>query len=60
MSRWLTLARSARLLIPSAAVLQLSGCLSDAQLSEIMASVISTGLITLVTQAIGTLGPGAL
>lgn len=42
--------RLIRLLIPGVAVFQFSGCLSDQQLTQIITSVISTGLNTIVSE----------
>lgn len=55
-NRW----RWMRLMAASAGVTVLGGCgLSDAQLTQILQTVISTGLNTLLSQAISALFAGA-
>lgn len=52
MKSWLGLNRIVRVWLPGGALLALGGCLSDVQVSTIIASVITTGLSTLINQAL--------
>lgn len=44
-----------KILVPGAVLFQISGCLSDAQLTQLLTGVITTGLSTLLNQAIVSL-----
>ncbi len=47
-----------RVLLPSGSLLALGGCLTDQQLTQILQSVISSGLTTAVNQFITALAAG--
>ena len=60
MKRWMLSSKLWRVWVPGGSLLFLGGCgLSDAQLTSIATSAITTGLSTLVSQAIVTLFGGA-
>jgi hypothetical protein len=51
--RWL------RVAVPGACLLQLSGCLSDQQITSIITSVITAALNTIVSEALAGIAGGA-
>ncbi|MBW7904554.1 MAG: hypothetical protein LC135_08050 [Phycisphaerae bacterium] len=59
MFKWCSGWRLVRVLVPGGVAVQLSGCLSDQQITSIITSVVTTGLSTLLNQFLVSAAGGA-
>ena len=58
MTKWTILARALRVAVPGAALLQLSGCLSDSQITQIITSVVTTALSAVAVSVVNSIATG--